>query len=291
MPGRQRRRPRGDPALDRARAGPGGAGAVPRHQARHRPAGRERLLLRLRPRAALHPRGPHGPREEDAGDRPRRAELRPPGDQRRRREGRARARAVQARADRPQGRRRRHRGRRRRGRRRAADHVRQPRRPHRRPGLDRPVPRPAPAAHQHHPGVLPHPERRRLLAGQREEPAAAAHLRHRVGEQGRPQGLPGAAGRGRAPRPPAARRRAGPVQLPRRDRLRPGRVPPQGRRDQAGDGGLRPPPAHRGGLRLRRHPAHHQGARLRDCPATCRTTRTPCSRRWSWRTRSTTSRP
>ena len=28
---------------------------------------------------------------------------------------------------------------------------------HRRPGLDRPVPRPAPAAHQHHPGVQPHP--------------------------------------------------------------------------------------------------------------------------------------
>ena len=104
--------------------------------------------------------------------------------------------------------------------------------------------------------------RRRLLAGQREEPAAAAHLRHRLGEQGRPQGLPGAAGRGRAPRPPAAGRRAGPVQLPRRDRLRPGRLPPQGRRHQAGDGGLRPPPAHRGGLRLRRHPAHHQGARL-----------------------------
>ena len=112
---------------------------------------------------------------------------------------------------------------------------------HRRAGLDRPVPRPAPAAHQHHPGVQPHPERRRLLAGQREEPAAAAHLRHRVGEQGRAQGLPGAAGRGRAPRPPPARRRAGPVQLPRRDRLRPGRLPPQGRRDQAGDGGLRPP--------------------------------------------------
>ena len=134
-------------------------------------------------------------------------------------------------------------------------------------------------------------QRRRLLAGQREEPAAAAHLRHRVGEQGRPQGLPGAAGRGRAPRPPAARRRAGPLQLPRRDRLRPGRLPPQGRGDQAGDGGLRPPPAHRGGLRLRRHPAHHQGAASSRPPATCRTTRTPCSRPMELENASTTSRP
>src|SRR3712207_8582627 len=48
-----------------------------------------------------------------------------------------------------------------------------------------------------------HPLRGRLLARQREEPAAAAHLRHGVGEQGGPQGLSRAAGRGRAPRPPA----------------------------------------------------------------------------------------
>ena len=34
---------------------------------------------------------------------------------------------------------------------------------------------------------------------------------------------------------------------------------PQRWRHQAGDGGLRPPPAPRGGLRLRRHPAHQQG--------------------------------
>ena len=55
-------------------------------------------------------------------------------------------------------------------------------------------------------------------------------------------------------------------------------VPPQGRRDQAGDGGLRPAAAHRGGLRVRRHPAHLQGGavphlrapavlRRRDVPA------------------------
>ena len=92
-------------------------------------------------------------------DRPGRAELRPPRDQRRRRAGRARARAVQAGADRPQGRRRT-----------TAegasvevggaqltmyDNLDAA---HRRPGLDRPVPRPAPAAHQHHPGVQPDPQ-------------------------------------------------------------------------------------------------------------------------------------
>ena len=178
------------------------------------------------------------------------------------------ARAVQARADRPQGWRGRHRGRRRRGRRRAADHVRQPRR--RAPATSsgptcaaaRTCRAPAPSRRSASPG-----QRGRLLARQREEPAAAAHLRHRLGEQGRPQGLPRAAGRGRAPRPPPARRRARPLQLPRRDRLRPGRLPPQGRRDQAGDGGLRPRPAHRGGLRLRRHAAHHQARPVRDLGA------------------------
>ena len=54
-------------------------------------------------------------------------------------------------------------------------------------------------------------------------------------------------------------RGAGPLQLPRRAGLGPGRLPPQGRGDQARDGGLRPPPAHRGGLRVRRHPPHQQG--------------------------------
>ena len=121
-------------------------------------------------------------------------------------------------------------------------------------------------------------QRGRLLARQREEPAAPARVRHRLGEQGRPQGLPGAAGRGRAPRPPPARRRARPLQLPRRDRLRPGRLPPQGRGDQAGDGGLRP----RAGTSRRASTtsARRTSARA-GCsrpPGTCRTTRTPCSR-------------
>jgi threonyl-tRNA synthetase len=56
--------------------------------------------------------------------------------------------------------------------------------------------------------------------------------------------------------------RARPVQLPGRDRLRAAGLPPEGRRAQAGHGGLRPAAAHRGGLRLRRHPAHQQGGAL-----------------------------
>ena len=88
-------------------------------------------------------------------------------------------RAVQARAGRPQVRRRHRRGHG--GRRRRADHLRQPRPAQRRAGLGRPVPRPARADHQAHPGVQADPRGRRVLAGRREEPAAAAHLRHRVG--------------------------------------------------------------------------------------------------------------
>ncbi len=124
------------------------------------------------------------------------------------------------------------------------------------------MPRSAPAQHPAHPGVQADQVGGRLLARQREEPAAAADLRHRVGEPGRAQGLPAAAGRGREARPPQARRRARPLLVPGRDRVRPGGVPPQGRGDQAGDGGLRPAAAHRGGLLLRRDPAHLQGGAL-----------------------------
>ena len=69
--------------------------------------------------------------------------------------------------------------------------------------------------------------------GQREEPAAAARLRHRVADEGRAARLPRAHRRGGASRPPPARHRARPVLLPGGDRLRPGRVPPQGRRRSA----------------------------------------------------------
>ena len=143
---------------------------------------------------------------------------------RRRRAHRARAREVQARADRAEVHRERRGGDR--GRCRRADHVRQPRREVRRPRLDRPVPRPAPAHHPTHPGVQADAQRGRLLARQREEPAAAAHLRHRLGLARRPEGLPLPARGGRQARPPQARRRARPVQLPRRDRLGLAGLPP-----------------------------------------------------------------
>ena len=65
---------------------------------------------------------------------------------------------------------------------------------------------------------------------------------------------------GAAPRPPQARRRARPVQLPRRNRFGPAGVPPQGRHHPPRAGGLLAAQAHRGGLRVRQHPAHHQGA-------------------------------
>ena len=68
----------------------------------------------------------------------------------------------------------------RRGGRRRADHLRQ-HPPRRRGRLERPVPRPAPADHQADPGVQADAHRRGVLARRREEQAAPAHLRHRLG--------------------------------------------------------------------------------------------------------------
>ena len=230
-------------------------------------------------------------RDPDAQDHQGQPAVLPPGDQRRRRAGRARRRALQARADRPQGleRRRCGRGRRRRGRRRRAHHLRQ-HRPQRRGRLEGPLPRPAPAHHEADPGVQADALRGGVLARRREEQAAAAGLRHRLGVQGSARRPPPPARGGREARPPQAGPRARPVQLPRRDRLRHGGLPPQGWRDQAGDGGLRPSPAHRGGLPVRRHAPHHARRGSSTPPGTCRTTRTRCSRRWRWRARTTTSR-
>ena len=55
-------------------------------------------------------------------------------------------------------------------------------------------------------------------------------------------------------------RRAGPVQLPRRNRFRPSGFPPQGRHRAQRARGVLAAQAHRGRLRVRQHPAHHQGA-------------------------------
>ena len=101
---RLRRGPRHHAPLGRARHGAGRPGAVPRGQAGHRPAGRERLLLRLRRRAPLPARRPQAHREAHARDRQAGAAVLPPGRRRRRRARGAGRRAVQAGADRPQGR-------------------------------------------------------------------------------------------------------------------------------------------------------------------------------------------
>ena len=129
-----------------------------------------------------------------------------------------------------------------------------------------------------------------VLARRREEQAAPADLRHRLGVEGGAGGAPPPDRGGREARPPQARPRPRPLLLPRRARLRPGRLPPQGRGDQAGDGGLRPAAAHRGGLRVRRHPAHLQGGAVPHLRAPAVLRGDHVSRPWSSRTPSTGSR-
>ena len=75
----------------------------------------------------------------------------------------------------------------------------------------RPVPRPARAVHRQAQGVQADEGGRRLLARRLEERDAAAHLRHGLGEEGRPGSLPAHAGGGREARPPQAGQAARPV--------------------------------------------------------------------------------
>ena len=263
---RLRRRPRGAAALDRARAGAGRAGAVPGHPARHRPADRERLLLRLPPSTGRSPRRTSTAIEKrmqeiiKAGQR---FSRRPISDD----EARAEL------ADEPfkleliglKGAARGHRGRLGRGRRRRADHLRQPRRADRRAGLDRPVPRPAPADHPADPGVQADAlARRRTGAGSEKNPqlqriygtawesrdALKAHLallaeaekrdHRRLGAELDLFSFPDEIGSGLAV------------------------FHPKGGIVAQGDGGLLPAPARGGRLRVRQHPAHHQGPAVRD---------------------------
>ncbi len=126
------------------------------------------------------------------------------------------------------------------------------------------MPRPARADHPGYPGVQADALGWCVLAGQREEPAAAADLRHRVGVPPGAGRLPGHAGRGGEAGPPQARRRAGPVLVPHRDRLWAAGVPPQGRDHPPGDGGLRPAPPRGSRLPVRQHPARDQGGAVPD---------------------------
>ncbi len=187
----------------------------------HRPADRERLLLRLRRRDPVRARGPREDRDPDAQDHQGEPALLAPAGLRRRRPRGAGRGALQARADRAQGV----------GAADAAegasaevgageltiyDNINRKgevawkdlcRGPH------LPTTKRIPAFKLMRVG-------RGVLAGQREEQAAAAHLRHRLGEQGGARGAPPPHRGGRAARPPQARPRPRPVQLPRRDRLR-----------------------------------------------------------------------
>ena len=86
-----------------------------------------------------------------------------------------------------------------------ADHLLQERR------LHRPLRRAARDAHRQHRRLQAHQRRQRLLQGRREEPAAPAHLRHRLQEQDRAGGLLQDAGGGQAPRPSQDRPGDGPL--------------------------------------------------------------------------------
>ena len=200
---------RPDAPLGRARPGRGRPRPVPRHEARHRPGHRRRLLLRLPAAAAADPRRPAGDRGADArvASRPttRSSSARMTAGRGARRPRRARP-AVQGR-----DRRRPARGRRARRRADAADDV-LPAGP-----VHRPVPRPARRAAPGKIGPF------KLLG------TAGAYWR---GDEKRPMlqriygtawATPGGARRlpvaprgGEEARPPPARRPARPVQLPRR---------------------------------------------------------------------------
>ena len=222
-------------ALHRPRARPGGAPAVAGRPLRHRPGHRGRLLLRLRtPRwVPLQRRRPRAHRGHHARDHGRGPAVHPSRAHHRPGALPLRGPALQA-GDHRGGRRRRRRG----GR-------------HRRGGLHRPrlhllelsgvhrsVPRTSCPLDQPARSLRPHAGGRGLLAGRREAPTAPTHLRNGVGVGEGPGCSPAPPGGGRAPRPPQARRRVGPLLLPRRDRIGPGRVPSQGRHRPAGDGGV-----------------------------------------------------
>ena len=149
------------------------------------------------------------------------------------------------------------------------------------PDLHRPVPRAPRALDQPARALQADAGGRRLLAGRREAPAAAAHLRHGLGVGEGPGRAPPPAGGGRAPRPPQARCRARPVLLPRGDRLGPGRVPPQGRHRPPADGGLLAPAPRGGRLRVRVHARTSPRPSCSRRRATSTGSPRACSRPWS----------
>ena len=88
---------------------------------------------------------------------------------------------------------------------------------HRRP-VRGPLPRAARADHGTAQALQAAPRRRRLLARRRTPPDAAAHLRHRLVQEGGPRRVPAPARGGQEARPPRARQGARPLHLPPRSR-------------------------------------------------------------------------
>ena len=147
----------------------------------------------------------------------------------------------------------------------------------RRRRVHRPVPRPARAVDRQAQGVQADEGRRRVLARRLEERDAAADLRHRLGEEGRPRRLPAHARGGREARPPQARPRSSTSSTCRTRR----RAWCSGIR-RAGRSGSRSSSTCAASTRTtatRRCAARRSStARCGSSPATGRTTRRTCSR-------------
>ena len=178
----------------------------------------------------------------------------------------------------------------RRGRRRRADHLRQPP-PQRRGGLERPVPRPAPADHQADPGVQADAHRGGVLARRREEQAAPAHLRHRLGVQGGARGRT-CTGSRRPSGATTASSAATSTSTPSPTSSAPGLAvfhPKGGVIKREMEDYVRQRHIEEG-FAVRRHPAHHQGRAVPHLGAPAVLRRHACSRPWRWRAPSTASR-
>ena len=287
-----RRRPRGAAPLDRARHGPGRHRPVPGREVRDRPRDRRRLLLRLRAarRRALHRRRPRAHRGAHARDRqgrrsrscatrstattgsrlfadqPYKLEIIERVDPDDAGEVRRGARSSPCTATRATAQR----------------------------AVRRPVPRPARAVDQ---AARARSSSRKVAGaywrGDEKRPMLQRIYGTAWESQGGARGAPAPARGGREARPPQARRRARPVLVPRRDRLRARGVPPEGRHRPPADGGLLAP-APRGGAAT--SSSTRRTSRSRTCSrprATSTGSPTACSRRWSStraaRARSTTS--
>ena len=145
--------------------------------------------------------------------------------------------------------------------------------------VHRPVPRPARAVDRQAQGVQADEARRRLLARRLEERDAAADLRHRVGEEGRPRRLPASRieeaekrdhrklGRAARPLPPAGRGAGHGV------------LAPEGLVDLAAGRAVHAPRLSRQRLPGSAHAADPRPLAVGEIGPLGRTTRTTCSRR------------